>query len=369
MFRSSWLMVATAALLSAASAHAQEAAPGATHTVKRGDTLWDLSRAYLGDPFMWPEIYRINTDVVEDPHWIYPGEVLRIPGREVAQTPPPALTEEQPPETPAAPPSAAPAAQTATVFASSPFVRRTSANTRRATPQEPHFAVRPGEYYAAPWIDRRGGPDGAGSIIAPVDIPGIAQARDADWLVAHDRAYISLPSGTTATVGENLLVYRLGAELSGGQQVIVPVGIVRVTVVGTAAEATTVRLVHQFDVVQVGDRIMPLERVVLPLRAPTTDSDLGIEGQIVWIPSEAVLPTMQRYVVLDVTTVDGVRLGDTFTIFRPRRTAAGLTLPEEEIGLVQIVRVNERGATGLVVDQRHPAITQGASVRLAARLP
>lgn len=50
------------------------------HTVVKGDTLWDLSGHYYEDPTAWRTIYQANTDEIEDPHWIYPGETFVIPG-------------------------------------------------------------------------------------------------------------------------------------------------------------------------------------------------------------------------------------------------------------------------------------------------
>lgn len=49
-----------------------------THTVKKGDTLWDLAKKYLGSATKWPEIYKLNKSKIKDPHWIYPGQVFLI---------------------------------------------------------------------------------------------------------------------------------------------------------------------------------------------------------------------------------------------------------------------------------------------------
>ena len=47
------------------------------YTVKKGDTLWDLSQSFLNNPWYWPKIWADNPDV-ENPHWIYPGNRLKI---------------------------------------------------------------------------------------------------------------------------------------------------------------------------------------------------------------------------------------------------------------------------------------------------
>ncbi|MBT8490108.1 MAG: LysM peptidoglycan-binding domain-containing protein [Deltaproteobacteria bacterium] len=57
----------------AASAYRHE---GVTHFVVKGDTLWDVAEHYLGDPFRYPELAAVSH--IRDPHWIYPGDVIRI---------------------------------------------------------------------------------------------------------------------------------------------------------------------------------------------------------------------------------------------------------------------------------------------------
>lgn len=57
-----------------------ELAPNAPdqHTVKSGDTLWDISQLFLKSPWRWPELWGMNRDQIRNPHLIYPGQVLLL---------------------------------------------------------------------------------------------------------------------------------------------------------------------------------------------------------------------------------------------------------------------------------------------------
>ena len=50
---------------------------GFYYTVQRGDTLWDLSDKFFDSPWYWPELWQEN-EQIPNPHWIYPGERIRL---------------------------------------------------------------------------------------------------------------------------------------------------------------------------------------------------------------------------------------------------------------------------------------------------
>jgi hypothetical protein len=75
---------------------AADAAPPANltperHLVRKGDSLWTICEFYFRDPWRWPKVWALNPEVT-NPHWIFPGQTLRIGG--MTQSVPGAATEE-----------------------------------------------------------------------------------------------------------------------------------------------------------------------------------------------------------------------------------------------------------------------------------
>jgi LysM repeat protein len=356
--------------LAAQDSTQSQPAPGGTHTVKKGDTLWDIAHAYLNDAFLWPEIYRINTDVVEDPHWIYPGEVLKVPGNVTA------VAEDR--VAPTAPVAAveAPRSSGSTVFSQSVTRRVASASRFGASATlYPHAAVRVGETISAPWADRVHGPREQGTIVGSAEVSGIAERTPRSRMLNEERAFITLPRNIVPARGDRFLAFEMGPLLQNGSQLMTPTGVLEVER-AESGDASTVRIITQYGNVEAGQGIVPLEPFQLGTEARPAPVTSGTEGHVIFVSDRAVLPTVQNYVLLDVTSRDGVKIGDQYTIYRGRekvlvkgRGNESVVIPEERIALAQVVKVTDRGTTALIVDQQNPAITVGAQVRLTARMP
>ncbi|MGH7617338.1 MAG: LysM peptidoglycan-binding domain-containing protein [Gemmatimonadaceae bacterium] len=335
----------------------------ATHTVKRGDTLWDISKLYLGDPFLWPEIYRLNTGAIEDPHWIYPGEVLKLPGapaRVVAVTPP------TPPEVSAPPQTEGPR----------PITSVLRQPTAAAIPAQAAPAVgttvRTGEYAAAPWVDDFGGPRGAGHIMEGRDLPGIA-THDRTRLNLYDAVLVAPPVGAVAPEHELYLSYRFGPSIENFGQIIIPTGIIEITRSPRNGEAAIGRVVKMFGLVQANQLLIAYDSSAALVTGQPSRITNGRSGHVRWIaPDMPVLPRIQNYVVFDMARTDGVTTGDRVDLYEPRqkpREGETLALPEVWIASAQVLRVTPFGATAVITTQEQPKIEAGTAIRISAKMP
>ncbi len=371
-FRSSYLnTVAGLALLALAAPGLAQETPAASqdrlHVVQRGETLWDLAQRYYSDPFLWPEIYRLNTVVIEDPHWIFPGEELQLASLEEvsrrAQTMDRPGVPQRRPRPPAAPASGALAP---TVFSKQPE-RGGVALTRIQSAAYRHRALRPGEFYSAGFLTENEEFPWA-RVLGAVGKPTLKNLTASSGARIYDEVELEIRGGTTYAVGDSLLVASLAREIPNWGHIVSPTGLARVSAVGN--RRVRAQIIAQFDRVSDGQVALPAEQFIDPGDVVPVPVDNGITGAIV--AARHVSPVGQQLgiVYVDLGRSHGVALGDIFEILRIHGTDADFAdVKRESVGRIQIVHVRERSASGIVTRVFDLGIEAGAPVRLARKMP
>lgn len=66
------------------------------YQIQQADTLWDMSEVLFGDPGFWPKIWSLNSEKIENPHEIFPGQTIKFSSGTLAE--PPSLAVAKPGE-------------------------------------------------------------------------------------------------------------------------------------------------------------------------------------------------------------------------------------------------------------------------------
>ena len=358
-----------------------------THTVKQGDTLWGISKLYFNDPLQWPRLYQMNTAVVEDPHWIYPGEVLHLRSDVAVTSVPVAADTTQPAAAPAAQPAVAAAqpadsaAQPAVAEAvpqaapepvdTTPIFPR--AGETSATPAlqqdfvDSYRAVTRAEFYQAGFMSE-GKSWPFGTLLGNV-APSQVEARISGSAFPYTQVALEPPAAGAYQVGDTLLAVTVdGRSVGGFGSAVIPVGLVRVTDV--SQPKLLGRVIQQFGRITPGVRVMLAEKYVdrRGVRAqPMAD---GPEGAIIAFRSDDVLRGVGDVAFIDKGHDAGIMLGD---VLEAHRTVAPRTsvpaLVPDVVARLQVIHVGDKSATVRITWVAYPDIPVGTRWKLVARLP
>jgi len=373
-------------LLGLAAAPALASAQGGTqqtHTVKKGDTLWDLAQTYLGDPFRWPEIYRRNTETVKDPNLIYPNQVLIISGdvAPTAGTPadvPPAAPTAEPQPTPETPmpapaggdqgPSTGGASRPMTIFNPDRFrVQRGSRESLVIRARS--AAVRPGDFTRSPFLWDANGIAGTGRVGKSVGDDGVARTQYARPVQLYERIHVELPTGSTGARDDRFLVVRYGPMLAGEGRVVIPTGIVKLFTDANGGRAEA-GVVTKFEDVFEGQLLIPLESFAVPAGVHPARVEFGMKTSVLWMQDSPIMPSLGQHMILPQGTADGLVPGDQITLQRDMGVDdKGVPLPPEEVAVLQVTRVTTWGTSAILIAQTDGVVTTGMAGRVSAKMP
>jgi len=232
--------------------------------------------------------------------------------------------------------------------------------------------VKLGTFLSAPFVDRSGGPRGAGQILKVVSLSVTVSGKDQKARAQlHDEILIAPPAGSAASEGERYVTYTFGPYLEDLGQVVVPTGIIEVTRAPRDREAAIAHVVRMFGEIQADQRLMPYDSTALHIFGRPEEKPDSIVSKVALIQSGAILPSLQDYLVVDVSTRDGVRVGDEFLLFEPHHKSdkSDFADPEIAIARAQAVRVTSYATTLMITGQRHPKIEAGTLARRVATMP
>lgn len=392
----------------AAAQPAQPTAPvPASHVVQKGETLWGLAQQFLGDPLLWPEIYRLNTTVIEDPHWIFPGEELHLIGG--AQTASAAAA----PEAPAAESAAAPAAVAATPGAAeaqpaqaeapgaitvSPTAADTDTSRAMQGPvlnpatgptifsnqgrtgssaalqrREMHAyrAVRAGEYYAAGFILEPGEQLDSGTLLGNSATSSISRLTTTSSAMLYGTVVVTPPPGDSLKPGDLLVSYDTPRMIENYGTVVRPTGLLKVTRVGAPGDNVMAQVVGVFQTIDGGQKVMRMAPFASKqgVRPDSVPEGSGVLGQVIDLRSPREVVNEQDMLFIDKGLADGVHLGDIFQVSRTTSLTSGVGEVVQKQAQILIVYARDHNATGLIIQLDRPDIRPGSTVRQIRRMP
>lgn len=341
----------------------------ATHLVQNGETLWSLAQQYFGDPLLWPEIYRINTDIVEDPHWIFPGEELRL-------TAPVAVTQEpatptvvavtpQPDTTQAAPAQPVPTRPTApTIFSTIGRQQSGLDAGLEVGAARLHPVVSEDAYYSAPWLTE-GEAIAGGRVLGNVQSSVVGRLGTATSAQQFTVVAIA-PPDDTLRAGDLLVSVRRARALRGYGDIMVPTALLQVT--DSAAQRPAARVMRIYSAVTDGQEVLRVTPYWADTTQPVAVAEGGLDAEVIGMLLPGEIVQISDRVFLNKGADDGVRIGDSFQLSSTdrRATMGGAQLVQAE---ALIVNVRPHSATAVITRVLRPDVRIGSTARQIRRMP
>jgi len=333
-----------------------------SYTVKPGDTLWDLSGRYLDSPWYWPKLWSYNPEI-ENPHWIYPGNVLRFypAGAEAPARvePAPAAEAEAEAEAPRE------SGEEGDFHAPKELDDLSRGSIEKAEVLDDEDAVKVvGPYKVgrprvkAPMVQRDSFVTSrqlqeAGSVVAAFEAKMLLTAGDKIYGRFHDASQVKVGQKYSIYRTEGPVKHPVTGETYGFKTVIL--GSARVTAVDPST-STTLVITAATNWVERGDCLgPPTEHALRPVFVRPNAA--AVDGYIIGVQPSIVTGAHEYNVVyLDKGKANGVDVGNTFTVVRsgdpldepidtPLNTPG---LPREVIGDVVVFDSQERASSAYV---------------------